>query len=46
MTEIETEHGDSETVAHQQRLTELVEELDAIEDTELLETLLRDLRQR
>ena len=46
LTEIETEHGDSETVAHQQRLTELVDELEAIEDPEILEMILRDVRQR
>ncbi|GGL36419.1 hypothetical protein GCM10009037_20020 [Halarchaeum grantii] len=44
LTEIETEHGDSETVAHQQRLTELVDELEQIDDTETLEAILQDIR--
>ncbi|GGN23962.1 hypothetical protein [Halarchaeum nitratireducens] len=46
VTEIEAEHGDPETVAHQQRLTELVNELEAIEDTETLKAIHRDVRQR
>lgn len=46
VTEIETEHGDPGTVAHQRQLTELVDELEQIDDTETLEAVLHDVRQR
>ncbi|GAD53722.1 hypothetical protein MBEHAL_2482 [Halarchaeum acidiphilum MH1-52-1] len=46
VTEIETEHGDPEAITHQQQLTQLVNELEQIDDTEVVKEILRDVRNR
>lgn len=46
MAAIETEHGDPATVERRQRLDELVDILEEIEDTETLESVLQYVRRQ